>query len=862
MGTYVREYSAEHIANALDKATQSSDGWVSCCPAHDDERPSLSINDSNDGKILVRCHAGCSQKTVIEKLKELGLWPDTGKVCTTYDYVDANGNLQYQVLRFKDKKFVHRRPDGHGGWFWNMDGVEKLPYRLPELIRAINAGETIFIVEGEKDCESLAKLGFVATTNSGGAGKWKDELSKHLTGAKEVFILPDNDEVGYDHAHDVAASLSKLGIAVKIVPLPNLPPKGDVSDWLAVGGTKEQLLDLCAAASYWNSQNNESEAKDSSNENHKEPSIDLEVPAGFIQNQQGIFKIKKDSEDLVCGPLRVTALTHSQEATDWGMVLQFIDRDGNLREHKTLCKRLYEKDNSLIVELGSLGLLIVPGKEQYFKQYLAAYVTEERLESVDKLGWYETKDGLNFILPTESINCTGNESIIFQPEKHNAAADTMQIKGTLLEWQQEIAGLCSGQPYLIFSLATGLASPLLKPANMDSFGIHIAGPSSRGKTTAIQVAASVWGNGSDPATNGDNSYIRKWNSTVNALEGLCAARNDLPLIMDELGTGDGKDFGKLIYNIFGGQGKAAMTANRDLRQQRSWRNIVVSTGEISIKQKMDEARLTLRAGQQVRFLDVRVSGDIIKSEDAATLANELKQRCSQYYGTAGPEFIKRLITGAVDWLTLSALVNETVNCSVAQFKFDGANQEQARAIRRFALIEAAGILAVQLGVLPFTEEEIKQAVQVVLNDWLKEVQLLSDVEKGIESVQNFILSYRESRFKQITDKPKDNSTEDSYEPMIRDIAGYLHEPTGEFWFTSEGFKEACGGYNNTEVARGLHKKGLLIKDEPDRFNSKRTLPENQKQVRLYIIDESILELDQTEVNCADSNAKNKEAALA
>jgi putative DNA primase/helicase len=251
MNTYMREYSAKHIAHALGRARQSGEGWICCCPAHDDEKPSLSLTDSNEGKILIHCFADCSYAEVVDRLKERKLWTDTGGVCTTYDYVDANKKLIYQVIKYPNKRFGHRRPDGHGDWFWNMHGVEKLLYCLPELLVAINAKETIFIVEGEKDCENLAKFGLTATTNSGGAGKWKDDFSRDFKDAKQVFILPDNDDVGRAHANKVAASLHKIGVPVKVVPLPGVPEKGDVSDWLNTGGTKDQLLQLCADAAVW-----------------------------------------------------------------------------------------------------------------------------------------------------------------------------------------------------------------------------------------------------------------------------------------------------------------------------------------------------------------------------------------------------------------------------------------------------------------------------------------------------------------------------------------------------------------------------------------------------------------------------------
>lgn len=289
MNSYMKEYSAKQIANVLGGARQTGDSWSCCCPAHDDERPSLSITDSKDGKILVKCHANCLQEEVIDELKNLDLWPDAGRVCTTYDYVDANSNLIYQVIRFPNKEFRHRRPDGQDSWFWDMQGVKKLPYRLPELLTAIKAGEAIFIVEGEKDCENLAKQGIVAITNSGGAGKWKDEYSQYFEGAKQVIVLPDNDDVGRDHAIEVAASLNNLGIPVKIVHLPNLSPKADVSDWLTSGGTKEQLLQLCADAPVWVSESPTMENPINLNEHKAQPTSPRLDDIGNAERFQNMF---------------------------------------------------------------------------------------------------------------------------------------------------------------------------------------------------------------------------------------------------------------------------------------------------------------------------------------------------------------------------------------------------------------------------------------------------------------------------------------------------------------------------------------------------------------------------------------------
>lgn len=232
---------------------ESGAGYLAKCPAHADTNPSLSLSEVS-GTVLFKCHAGCSQEAVIDALKRRNLWKENAggkQIARIYDYTDADGKLLYQKLRYEPKAFAQRRPDGYGGWIYKLDGVAQVLYRLPEIVKAIRDGKPVFIVEGEKDVETLKALMLVATTNSGGAGKWTDSLSEHFKGAVEVLILPDNDEPGHRHAQQVAESLYKHDIPAKIVKLPDLPEKGDVSDWWWHGGDTEELLKLCCEAPIW-----------------------------------------------------------------------------------------------------------------------------------------------------------------------------------------------------------------------------------------------------------------------------------------------------------------------------------------------------------------------------------------------------------------------------------------------------------------------------------------------------------------------------------------------------------------------------------------------------------------------------------
>jgi hypothetical protein len=247
---------AGEFAKLVKNAKRRADGkwWDAHCPAHHDQRSSLSFADG-DHALGVKCQAGCTREQIVASLtltvadlrhRRNGGRRQERREVAAYDYRDERGALVSQNVRFEPKDFLQRRPDGHGGWVWNMAGVRRVPYRLPELPEQ----PRVFIAEGEKDCDALWSLGLAATTNAAGAGKWGAEHTAALVAAAvpEVVVLPDNDAPGENHARAVANGCHVARLRVKILRLPGLPPKGDVSDWLAAGHGKDELLALAEAA--------------------------------------------------------------------------------------------------------------------------------------------------------------------------------------------------------------------------------------------------------------------------------------------------------------------------------------------------------------------------------------------------------------------------------------------------------------------------------------------------------------------------------------------------------------------------------------------------------------------------------------
>jgi putative DNA primase/helicase len=236
------------VAQQCEGAHKDKQGWRARCPVHQGETDSSLHLWEEDGQIRVHCFAGCERRTILDALhiERIRGEPVYQGV---YSYHDASGHILFQVVRLpgERKQFIQRRPDPvtPGKWINDRKGITTVLYHLPEVSKAIVAGLTIYIVEGEKDVETLRSHGLVATCNPGGAGKWEDRYSEALKNA-QVILLPDNDKAGSAHADLVTARLAGYAQSLRRVDLPDLPERGDITDWLTAGHTIDDLKALTA----------------------------------------------------------------------------------------------------------------------------------------------------------------------------------------------------------------------------------------------------------------------------------------------------------------------------------------------------------------------------------------------------------------------------------------------------------------------------------------------------------------------------------------------------------------------------------------------------------------------------------------
>jgi predicted DNA-binding transcriptional regulator AlpA len=230
-------HSAKDRSLAVRFDPAAPDGFVVHSFAGDDP---LQCKDHVRSKLGIRW----TPRTIQSPITRMPQRVATASKPADYVYELEDGTPYLRVRRSAEKRFFQQHWTGFD-WQNGAPTGSKIPYRLPQLKQAEH--DAVFIVEGEKDADALAAMGLVATTNAGGAEKWSEDLNQHFRG-RDVYILPDNDEPGERHAAKISESLTAVAREIRIIRLPGLPTKGDVSDWLAAGGTADELAKLIEAA--------------------------------------------------------------------------------------------------------------------------------------------------------------------------------------------------------------------------------------------------------------------------------------------------------------------------------------------------------------------------------------------------------------------------------------------------------------------------------------------------------------------------------------------------------------------------------------------------------------------------------------
>jgi putative DNA primase/helicase len=841
--------------------------WAGPCPIHQGKDNNFKVKPAT-GEWY--CHSACGRgkdilgletaltgadfKTVKAEVFRIigrtdspnGNHPPRAGTAATYDYLDEAGQLLFQAVRMDPKDFRQRRPNGNGGWIWNLKGVRTVLYRLPQLLK--RAAETVFICEGEKDVHSLEALGLLATCNPMGAGKWRAEYSETLRG-RSVVILPDNDGPGRKHAAAVAAALLRVGCEVRIVAVPE---RKDVSEWLGKGGTLEALQTLLSGQmaltaealvawrALW-----EPETGASGGTSTKPKTKAGPEPSAFRLTDAGVIYFDPDPEKeplRICGRLEVAALTRDAKSERWGRLLRWSDSEGRPHEWAMPMSMLAGDGNEYRARLLDGGLYLAPGRKarDLLTVYLQTMRSEARALCVARVGWH----GDNFVLPGATVGRENAETVLFQTPfetDHN-----LNISGTADDWRENVGRFCSGNSRLILAVSCAFAGPVLSLVGGESGGVHFVGPTSTGKSTALVVGGSVLGGG------GRNGFVQSWRATMNGLEAVAELHNDLTLFLDELAQMDAREAAETAYLLGNGSGKTRMSRNIGARKKLSWSLLFVSAGEVTLADHAQTAGKRTRGGAEVRLLNVEADAgarlglfeNIHNAESPDAFARQLKEAALRFYGAPLRAFLE-FITGN------RAPTEKAIRNFQADFLGKhvpaGASGEVFRAGQRFGLIAAAGEIATDAGITGWQQHEATEAAARCLKSWIASRGTIGavDSEAAISQVRRFLEAHGASRFQNIrhtaVETGMDSPDEDQ---LVVNRAGFRRKTAQggtEFLVLPESFKlEVCAGFDYRMVARVLAERGFLDSQPPD-LTKRVRLPGNLGLVRAFCISGSILE---------------------
>lgn len=777
------------------------------------------------------------------------IFRDLGAAVASWSYHDADGRPLVLVSRFEkpdgSKEFRPQTWTQADGWRWQGHPEPRPLYHLDQL--AARPDAPVLICEGERSADAAALLApeYVTCTSLNGAQSPKRSDWSPLAG-RTVRVWPDNDDAGAQYARTVAALAFGAGAqSVEVLDLDSiadaLPLKFDAADAVAGGWTSERLsaarwVEIPSPYSFSERTGgtegtalNDKEfsgspaEKSGGTEGTAAPKPPVSRPCFEVHERltgygpSGLYwhglKGEDEIDQWVCSPLYADAMTHTERDSDHGLLLRFRNAVGRWRDWCMPMEMLRGSGEELRGELLALGVRIDPAGHRLLNGYLMSRYPKRRVLAATSTGWHA--DGAVFVLPNQII---GAGDVRFQSEY--AQHDEFVRAGTLDGWRAEIAARCAGNPMLAFAVAASLAGPLLAKVHRMGGGFHLVGDSSTGKSTALSVGASVWGG---------PRFIRTWDATANGLEGIAAALNDTALILDEISQADPQKVGQIIYAVGNGTGKSRATRTGGARAVRRWRVMLLSSGERTLEATMAEGGKRIKAGQEARLLNVPcarrygIFDDLCGMASGRVLSDALRTAADTHHGHAGPAFIERLVSDPGDVSGLLAAIH-------ARPEFAAETSLEGRAAGAFALVAAAGELATDYGILPWSDGAALMAAATAYRAW-KDARGKGHTETRqiLDAVNDFIARHGDARFSLLGDAVS----------TIRDRAGWYRDTgTGEdrsrtYLFTPDGLREAAGGFDFARALDALESAGWIA-DHDDRKRSKKTKVQG-RSLSLYAI---------------------------
>lgn len=772
-----------------------------------------------------------------------------------YDFYNMRNEPIYSKYRLENKttgekiirsickiggEFECREPDFNNVY---PEGCGKKPlYHLPEILA--QPDEVVVVVEGEKKCAKLAELGVLSTT-SGSATSANGIDWSPLTG-RTVRIWRDNDDAGLKYQNSVINILQKINCNVSCVDVEqlHLPEKTDVVDWLkarndaSLTTTKSDILALEHIPLVEVSSGVVTKV---ANDNVKTYTVFNNTFQLISSGEtRGVYFVSHDgSLTWLSSPIEIVAETSDKDSSSWGKLLEWIDPRNIKHSWSMPMKLLAEYGADIRRELLDQGVSLNDTRfaREKFMAYLQVNVDKHAL-CVNRTGWFEN----SYVLPN-AVYGNSDQLIVFQNTSNFEPAFSQS--GTLDEWKQHIAMPSSGNSRLAFSLSLAFAGAMLDLVGEESGGFHLRGSSSIGKSTALELASSVFGK---PST-----YKRQWRATSNGLEGVAVQYNDGLLVLDEISQCNPKDIGNAIYMLSNQQGKIRANQNGSAKKSASWRLIVLSSGEESLASIMNQCGDKPKAGQENRLADI--PADAGKSlgmfeylhdvQNANEFANQLKKASEKYYGTAGIAWLEYL---ANDRISITKQAHDYIDHFMASYvpkQSDGLIQ---RVAKRFALVAATGELATNAGLTGWDSGEATQAAARCFDDWMVNVGGIGNFEERmvLKQIRSFIQANETSRFQRYIVSSSDNPL--CVDSKTHNRIGYLKiytDESKEYQIHPEQFRnEVCKGLDHKLVIRILKKNGWLMCNSDKDASKTVRIPNLKTSTRMYVLNELLWSWDE------------------
>jgi len=822
---------------------------------HDHEFTAFSSNEAKEGLQLVTPVPAEFTKS-----------PDlrgSGRLVATYDYKNGQAALVMKIARYECENnkallpyTVWRNAQGVLDWRCKNLPENRPLYRLPDLVAAPDL--PVLLVEGEKCADAAAEFaGFTCVTWAGGTNALTLTDFSPLQG-RDVLILPDNDAPGMKAAGELGSILAEVGAKrvqqLDIVGLArqlgrDAEPAFDIADAIELGLTGaafaamlEERPDLVSSIPHTTSESAEEPAHPLFAELWRQFGQVPDIPDGFDLTRDGLIKVlpgRGDRETLVFAgsPIAVLGRTRSDAGGEgWGYLVA-VRTPTAAWETQVLPARLLAGDGREMREtLADLGF--VCPQDRAGRQALAEYVgyaaSGQIVDVASRPGWLNDA----FVLPQEVIQPAAPERralIDMGGRQHHFA-----VGGEREVWR-ELAGMAQNNSRAAFAICVALAAPLLRPLNESGNGFHLYGRSSRGKTTLLTLAGSVWGGG------GRDGFVRAWRMTMNGVEAILSDHNDVLLPLDELTLTSPENVREAAYLLANGQGKVRSRRDGSARPTAQWRTLVLSSGENTAANQIRSGRGRSTGGMSVRLIDVPVeyqSGstfeDISGFADEGEFATTLNAVARCNYGYAGPEFVRHLVAETDLRGRAGGFMREAQDAMVE--KTD--DPQVARVARAFALVEAAGILATRYGVLPWREGAASDAVRTCFAAWRAERGSGRSEEErdALEHLRTFFALHGGARFERIKVIGADDDDPDSMradQAMVRERCGYrLEEEDGTvaYCVLPEAWRsEIAQDHDPQLLIKVARERGALRMGENGRPQRKRRLPDYPRGTRVYEI---------------------------